>query len=79
MQTQTSWSQRSLDFIDLLSILSFVVGLVNLDENMTQGDKQDLQKDLAEKSDAILSEIHEHLERQDRKLSEIMEVLNADK
>ena len=66
---------NQLDFIDLLSIMSFVVGLINLDENMTQGDKQDLQEDLSQKADLLLKEIHGHLESQDVKLDSIIERL----
>lgn len=64
-----------LDFLDLISIMSFVIALMNLDENMTQGDKQELQKDLADKADILLSEIHSHLEEQDIKLSNIEKLL----
>ena len=64
-----------LDFLDLISIMSFVIALMNLDENMTQGDKQELQQDLANKADALLDEIHAHLEEQDIKLDRIMEEL----
>lgn len=64
-----------LDFLDLISIMSFVIALMNLDENMTQSDKQELQHDLADKADALLSEIHSHLESQDIKLDLIMEEL----
>lgn len=64
-----------LDFLDLISIMSFVIALMNLDENMTQSDKQELQHDLADKADALLSEIHAHLESQDIKLDRIMEEL----
>ena len=64
-----------LDFIDLISILSFVIALMNLDENMTQGDKQDLQEDLANKAELLLNEIHSHLESQDDKLDFIIKEL----
>ena len=64
-----------LDFIDILSILSFLVALMNLDENLTQGDKQELQEDLANKADILLSEIHSHLEQQDIKLDGIIKEL----
>lgn len=64
-----------LDFIDLLSIMSFIIGLINLDENVTQTDKQELQHDLANKADRLLSEIHSHLENQDVKLDSILKRL----
>ena len=65
-----------LDFLDLISIMSFVISLMNLDENMTQGDKQDLQEDLANKAELLLNEIHAHLESQDIKLDSIIERLD---
>ena len=51
--------------IDILSILSFVIGLENLDMNVSQSDLQDIAQN-------ILKEIHTHLEEQDKKLDEIM-------
>ena len=66
-----------LDFLDLISIASFVIALMNLDENMNQGDKQDLQHDLADKADMLLSQIHTHLENQDIKLDHILKRLEA--
>ena len=67
---------NQLSFIDLLSVASFVIALENLEENMTQSDKQDLQKDLSDKADLLLKEIHEHLERQDQKIDEILRRIN---
>ena len=66
---------KELSFIDLLSIASFVVGLINLEENLTQGDKQDLQDDLARQTDLLLQEVHGHLEEQDKKLEMIMKAV----
>ena len=67
---------NQLSFLDLLTIASFAISLENLEENMTQGDKQDLQKDLADKADLLLKEIHEHLEQQDKKIDDILRRLN---
>ena len=67
---------NQLSFLDLLTIASFAISLDNLEENMTQSDKQDLQHDLADKADLLLKEIHEHLERQDNKIDEILRRLN---
>ena len=64
-----------LDFLDWISIMSFIIALMNLDENMTQGDKQELQEDLANKADILLAEIHSHLESQDKKLDFILKEL----
>ena len=64
-----------LGFLDILNIASFCIGLMNLEENLTQGDKQELLEELSKKSDLLLNEIHGHLEDQDAKLDSIMKRL----
>lgn len=66
-----------LNFLDMLNIMSFVIGLMNLNENLTQGDKQDIMKNLSEKADTILKEVHSHLEEQDEKINKILEILGG--
>lgn len=61
-----------LDFLDVLNIMSFVIGLMNYDENLTQNDKQDLMQELNAKSDKLLEEIHKHLTEQDKKIDSIL-------
>ena len=65
-----------LSFIDIISIASFLVSIENLEENLTQSDKQDLQNELSDKADLLLNEIHKHLEEQDEKIDEILRRLN---
>ena len=65
-------------FIDILEILSFIIGMMNLDENLTQGDKQDLLQEFSSKADLLLKEIHSHLKKQDDKLDKILEVISND-
>lgn len=72
-----SGSSGELTFVDILGILSFIIGIQNLDANMTQSDKQDMQQDLADKAEMLLGEIHGHLQRQDGKLDKIMETLET--
>lgn len=62
-------------FLDMVSITSFLVGIMNLNENLTQGDKQDILSELSNKADALLKEIHAHLEEQDKKIDLILEKL----
>ena len=69
----------NIDFLDIITLLGFMVSVENLNANLTQNDKQDLQQDLAEKSDRILTEIHTHLEEQDKQIKWIIERLNNDK
>lgn len=64
-----------LDFLDLLSIMSFVIAVENLEENVTQSDKQELLQEFNDKATLLLTEIHKHLEEQDVRLSTIEETL----
>ena len=65
-------------FLDTLGILSFIIGTMNLNENLTQGDKQDLLQEFSSKADLLLKEIHSHLEKQDNKLDKILEEISND-
>jgi division protein CdvB (Snf7/Vps24/ESCRT-III family) len=56
---------EQLSFIDLLSIMSFCIGLMNLDINITQ-------EDVDNQTQTILNELHGHLEIQDDKLDNII-------
>ena len=70
-----SGNNGELTVLDCISLLSFFIGVENLDMNITQ---EDMQKS-TEKLDTILREnveyIHNHLEEQDNKLDTIMEWL----
>lgn len=68
-------NRNQLEFLDLLSIASFCIGLMNLDENITQGDMQDLTQEFNLHAEVILDEIHGHLEIQDAKLEEISKAI----
>lgn len=71
-----SGNNGQLSFVDMIGILSFMIGLENYGMNMTQNDKADLQKDLSDKADRLLKEIHQHLEEQDNKIDEILKKLS---
>lgn len=64
-------------FLDIVSLMSFFIGLENLDVNLTQDDKQELQKDLADKTQLIVEDIHSHLTEQDALLRDILKRLEA--
>lgn len=67
-----SGNNGQLSFVDMIGLLSFMIGLENYGMNMTQNDKADLQQDLSNKADYLLKEIHQHLENQDKKIDEIL-------
>lgn len=67
-----------LEFMDIISLLSFWISIKNLNENLSQNDKQELQKNLADKAELLLKEIHSHLESQDKKIDKILEEVRHD-
>lgn len=64
------------NLLDALSLLSFLISVMNLNENLGQNDKQDLLQEFSSKADTLLNEIQQHLKDQDLKLNKIMEALN---
>jgi len=63
---------KQLEFLDILNIISFSINMMNLNENLTQGDKQEILEDFSRKADSLLKEIHKHLSIQDAKIDEIL-------
>lgn len=68
---------QQFSYLDLINIMSFVIGIMNLDENLTQGDKQDLMDDFDKKADTLLQEIQGHLKSQDKKIDSIIQKLEV--
>lgn len=68
-------------FLDVVSLISFVVGLQNLELNITQESLDKQTMELKERVDkdvkSALQEIHSHLEIQDKKLNDISKRLEA--
>lgn len=59
------------DFLDALAFVSFVVGVANYNENLTQNDKDDLMKSLDEQTKQILTRVEAAIEEQNSMLEEI--------
>jgi predicted transcriptional regulator len=72
-------NEKGLSVLDVMNVLSFYLGIKNLDMNITQTDLQNetkrLDKVVDEKVQFALSEIHKHLQVQDQKLDYIIELL----
>lgn len=62
---------KQLDILDILNILSFVIGVKNLNENLSQNTAEDLLS-------SAVKEIHDHLSEQDRKIDLILKKLGVD-
>lgn len=72
-----SGENGQLTFLDTIAFISFIVGILNFEENLTQSDKQDLLKEFNDKASYLLTEIHMHLEQQDDKLDKILNLLEG--
>ena len=68
-------NSRQWDFIDWISVMSFLIGVANYDENLTQGDKQDLLHEVDEATEQAIQKVREHLAEQDKKIDKILEML----
>ena len=64
------------DFIDMIQIISFVIGLANYQENLTQSDKDDIMNHLDQQTKDILTKVQAALEEQNKMLREILERLS---
>ena len=71
-------ADRQLTILDILNVASFLIGIQNLEANLDQNDKADLQHSLTVTAEQLLQEIHAHLEMQDRKLDEIARQLGGE-
>lgn len=65
------------DFLDALSLVSFMVGIANYNENLSQSDKDDLMTSLDNKTNSILERLEKDLEEQNVMLRAILEKLGG--
>lgn len=66
-------------FLDTISIISFCIGLKNLDLNIAQEDLDNQTQELDVRLHKAVNDIHKHLQEQDAKINKILEVINHDK
>ena len=73
------------NFMDALSLASFALGMENLEQNLTQNDKDDLMSKLDQQTTDVLEDIHRELEAQNvvlrdiyNKLDEILHCVKED-
>ena len=64
------------NFIDAIQLVSFIVGILNYQENLTQNDKDDIMNHLDQQTKDILTQVQTALEEQNAMLREILERLN---
>lgn len=68
-------NNEQLSLLDILNILSFIIGILNYNENLTQDDKQELMREIDNKISLVLDKVQKHLEIQDKQLNIIIKRL----
>lgn len=68
-------NNEQLTLLDILNILSFIIDILNYNENLTQGDKQELMQEIDNKISLVLDKVQKHLEIQDKQLNIIIKRL----
>ena len=68
-------SGNQFDIMDALSVLSFLLGLENLQENRQQSAQNDVNAANDKQAKQILDELGKRLDQQDAVLREILEVI----
>ena len=63
--------------LDVLNVASFLIGVANYNENLTQTDKQELIHKLDKQTSELLSHLNAHLERQDENIDKILTMLEV--
>lgn len=62
-------------FMNAINIASFMIGMMNYNENLTQNDKDDIMRGIDQQTKEILENVQQALEEQNRMLKMIIEKL----
>ena len=71
----TQYQDQNNELINLINILSFVVGLQNMRENELQSAHNDVQDANKEQARYLLQEINRRFDEQNRMLERLIELL----
>ncbi len=63
------------ELLDAITVVSFLLGVANYGENLSQSDKDDMMQMLDKKTNAMLERLENDLEQQNEMLREILERL----
>lgn len=63
------------DALDAIALVSFIIGMANYNENLTQNDKDDIMKRLDQQTKDILLQVQQSLNEQNAMLKRILEKL----
>lgn len=63
------------DLLDAITLLSFVIGIANYGENLSQNDKDDMMQALDRKTNDMIERLENDLEEQNKLLNEMLNIL----
>ncbi len=66
---------NNLDFLDILSIISFAISVANYNQNLQQSSNDDLMKEIDQKTAELLSKLESDISRQNADISDIKQML----
>ena len=66
---------NNLDFLDILSIISFAISIANYEQNLQQSSNDDLMKEIDQKTAELLSKLENDISRQNADISDIKKML----
>ena len=69
------YQDQNNDLINLINVLSFVIGYSNLNENRQQSDRNDVQAANKAQAKYLLNEINRRFDEQNRMLERLIELL----
>ncbi len=66
---------NNLDFLDILSIISFAISVANYNQNLQQSSNDDLMKEIDQKTTELLSKLESDISHQNADISDIKQML----
>ena len=72
------YQDQNNDLINLINVLSFVIGYSNLNENRQQSDRNDVQAANKAQAKYLLNEINRRFDEQNRMLERLIELMKEE-
>ena len=64
------------EFLESLTVVGFIIGVLNYDENLSQSDKQEMIQSFDNKIEKLLEHLDQEIDEQNGMLKEIIEKLD---
>ena len=66
------------DLLDAVTLLSFMIGIANYGQNLSQNDKDDMMQALDRKTNDMIERLEKDLEQQNKMLKEILAIMKGE-